>query len=245
MAPVHSERVSSLDESGIGSARQLRTASMLRRPGRYQEGDSRPTIERPIFIHPEIPFRADLVPHCAFPSLPFDYPGPGPSEIWKAQHPTPAATATGGILHNRQVGSSEDTDDDEHNESSDGNGGHGNNGKPPGHGRRRAVAGLKESRQEDEVDPDETEEERLGEEDDNEETESAVNERPHRATTSISALPGLPQEPQQQRHCSHSAMASERQNDGEGTRHSIDSADNGDNIASQVRTFCRCRPAAC
>ena len=54
---------------------------MLRRPGRYQEDDGPITADRPIFVHPDIPFNPNLAKHCAFPSLPLNHPGPGPSQI--------------------------------------------------------------------------------------------------------------------------------------------------------------------
>ena len=41
--------------------------------------------EKPTFVHPDIPFDPELGKHCAFPSLPANHPGPGPSEIWAAQ----------------------------------------------------------------------------------------------------------------------------------------------------------------
>lgn len=59
---------------------QLRDSSMRRRPGRYQEDDGPISAERPIFVHPDIPFNPSLTPFCAHPSLPLDYPGLGPSE---------------------------------------------------------------------------------------------------------------------------------------------------------------------
>ncbi|KAK4130180.1 hypothetical protein BT67DRAFT_391850, partial [Trichocladium antarcticum] len=67
------------------SARQLRASSMLKRPGRYQEDDGPTTADRPVFVHPDIPFNAELARHCAFPSLPLNYAGRGPSEIVRDQ----------------------------------------------------------------------------------------------------------------------------------------------------------------
>ncbi|KAK4109564.1 hypothetical protein N656DRAFT_326403 [Canariomyces notabilis] len=79
-------RMGETDGSGGSLRRQLRATSMHRRPGRYREDDGRPiTADRPIWAHPPRIFRADLAAHCAFPSLPLDYPGPGPSELVKAQ----------------------------------------------------------------------------------------------------------------------------------------------------------------
>jgi hypothetical protein len=59
---------------------QLRASSMLRVPGRYQEDLGPSRADRPIFVHPDVPFNPDLVQHCAHPSLPLDHPGLGPSE---------------------------------------------------------------------------------------------------------------------------------------------------------------------
>ncbi|KAK1767972.1 hypothetical protein QBC33DRAFT_428096, partial [Phialemonium atrogriseum] len=56
---------------------------MLRLPGRYQgdDEDPFPPKNRPNFTHPHVEFNPGLSRHCAFPSLPFDHPGPGPSEL--------------------------------------------------------------------------------------------------------------------------------------------------------------------
>lgn len=63
------------------AGRQLRTSSMLRRPGRYSEDDGPINADHPIFVHPDIPFNPTLTAHCAHPSLPLDFPGRGPAEI--------------------------------------------------------------------------------------------------------------------------------------------------------------------
>ncbi|KAK3939815.1 hypothetical protein QBC46DRAFT_234300, partial [Diplogelasinospora grovesii] len=59
---------------------------MRKRPGRYQEDDFEPVnIDKPAFVHQDILFNEELATHCAFPSLPMNHPGLGPSEIWKEQ----------------------------------------------------------------------------------------------------------------------------------------------------------------
>lgn len=65
---------------------KLREEAMLRLPGRYQgdDEDPSPPQNRPNFTHPHVKFNPGLSRHCAFPSLPFDHPGPGPSELWAA-----------------------------------------------------------------------------------------------------------------------------------------------------------------
>jgi hypothetical protein len=63
---------------------QLRGDSLRRRPGRYREDYGPVEIERPIFLHEDVPFDAALSGRCAFPTLPLDHPGPGPSELWLA-----------------------------------------------------------------------------------------------------------------------------------------------------------------
>ncbi|KAK3374397.1 hypothetical protein B0T24DRAFT_667437 [Lasiosphaeria ovina] len=69
----------------LESQMRLREGTARRRPGRYEE-DSRPTeAERPVFLRDDVGFNEELTGHCAFPSLPMTYPGPGPSEIWKEQ----------------------------------------------------------------------------------------------------------------------------------------------------------------
>lgn len=62
----------------------LREQSKLRLPGRYLEDEGPALPEKPIFVHPDVPFNPKLSRHCAFPSLPIDYPGLGPSQIWAA-----------------------------------------------------------------------------------------------------------------------------------------------------------------
>lgn len=41
--------------------------------------------DKPIFLHEDPVYNPELAKHCAFPSLPFNHPGPGPSEIWKTR----------------------------------------------------------------------------------------------------------------------------------------------------------------
>ncbi|KAK0701836.1 hypothetical protein B0T26DRAFT_660268, partial [Lasiosphaeria miniovina] len=65
----------------LESQMRLREGTARRQPGRYEE-DSRPTeAERPAFLRDDVEFNEELTGHCAFPSLPMNYPGPGPSEI--------------------------------------------------------------------------------------------------------------------------------------------------------------------
>ncbi|KAL2176842.1 uncharacterized protein P884DRAFT_201832 [Thermothelomyces heterothallicus CBS 202.75] len=66
------------------SGMRLRDSSRLRIPGRYQEDLGPSRADRPLFVHPDVPFNPDLVQYCAHPSLPLDYPGMGPSEAVKA-----------------------------------------------------------------------------------------------------------------------------------------------------------------
>ncbi|AEO60632.1 hypothetical protein MYCTH_2112679 [Thermothelomyces thermophilus ATCC 42464] len=67
------------------SGMRLRDSSRLRIPGRYQEDLGPSRADRPLFVHPDVPFNPDLVQYCAHPSLPLDYPGMGPSEAVKAR----------------------------------------------------------------------------------------------------------------------------------------------------------------
>lgn len=60
---------------------ELRSDTQRRRPGRYAEDDGPTRAERPSFVHPDAVFNPDLAKHCAFPSLPFDHPGPAPSAV--------------------------------------------------------------------------------------------------------------------------------------------------------------------
>lgn len=71
--------------------RRLRDSSMIRLPGRYQEDMGPTRADRPIFVHPTVPYNASLARHCAFPSLPLDYPGRGPSEMEKERQEAEAA----------------------------------------------------------------------------------------------------------------------------------------------------------
>ncbi|KAL2158915.1 hypothetical protein VTH06DRAFT_2945, partial [Thermothelomyces fergusii] len=76
------------------SGMRLRDSSRLRIPGRYQEDLGPSRADRPLFAHPDVPFNPDLVPYCAHPSLPLDYPGMGPSEKAKARLEALAAEKT-------------------------------------------------------------------------------------------------------------------------------------------------------
>ncbi|GAB1316681.1 hypothetical protein MFIFM68171_06891 [Madurella fahalii] len=221
--------MSSIDGSGGLSGRQLRTASMRRRPGRYQEDDGPVTADRPIFVHPDIAFRADLTSHCAFPSLPFDYPGPGPSEIWKAQRITnETATTRRGEEGGQHVSGDGETDVEEHDEgpvliipSMDSDGEDEAAWRPASRGRCRDVMELQECEPEDVTDPDEAPEEMLSEQEVNEESEVAVDEPPGLleavAVATLSASPtDPPQELQRAAHehpsrYPHAVMTSERE----------------------------------
>ncbi|KXX76338.1 hypothetical protein MMYC01_206263 [Madurella mycetomatis] len=174
----------SIDGSGGLSRRRLRAASMRRRPGRHQEDDGPITADRPIFAHPDVAFRADLSAHCAFPSLPFDYPGPGPSEIWKTQRAIIETAATGASEENgHDAGSSEGTDDEERGEGSmlitpsiDGDREDGDDWRPASRGRLPVAVELGESERGDGTDPEETEE-MVSEGEANGESEVALNEQ--------------------------------------------------------------------
>ncbi|KAL2168196.1 hypothetical protein VTG60DRAFT_255 [Thermothelomyces hinnuleus] len=67
------------------SSMRLRDSSRLRIPGRYQEDLGPSRADRPLFVHPDVPFNPDLAQYCAHPSLPLDYPDMGPSEAVKAR----------------------------------------------------------------------------------------------------------------------------------------------------------------
>ncbi|KAL2148507.1 hypothetical protein VTH82DRAFT_2061 [Thermothelomyces myriococcoides] len=73
---------------------RLRDSSKIRIPGRYQEDLGPFRADRPLFVHPDVPFNPDLVQYCAHPSLPLDYPGVGPSEAAKARLETLAIEKT-------------------------------------------------------------------------------------------------------------------------------------------------------
>ncbi|KAM7191053.1 hypothetical protein V8F20_009485 [Naviculisporaceae sp. PSN 640] len=64
---------------------QLRNVARTQRPGRYREYTGLTGPERPTFVHDDPTFDAEVAVHCAFPSLDMHYPGPGPSEVWKAR----------------------------------------------------------------------------------------------------------------------------------------------------------------
>ncbi|KAK3324681.1 hypothetical protein B0T19DRAFT_402895 [Cercophora scortea] len=64
---------------------QLRESSERRRPGRYLEDGGPLFAEVPSFVHDDVAFNEKLGAQCAFPSLPMNHPGPGPSETWKEQ----------------------------------------------------------------------------------------------------------------------------------------------------------------
>lgn len=66
-------------------APRLRDVSARRRPGWYQEDDGPVNADRPIFVHQDVPFNKELAAQCAFPSLPANHVGPGPSEVWKQE----------------------------------------------------------------------------------------------------------------------------------------------------------------
>ncbi|KAK5660458.1 hypothetical protein OQA88_13003 [Cercophora sp. LCS_1] len=71
------------------SPMRLRDASQRRLPGRYADNDDGPTrADRPTFVHQDVPYNAALAPHCAFPSLPLNHDGPGPSEVFRNQQAT-------------------------------------------------------------------------------------------------------------------------------------------------------------
>jgi hypothetical protein len=89
---------------------QLRASSMLRVPGRYQEDLGPSRADRPIFVHPDVPFNPDLVQHCAHPSLPLDYPGLGPSEAESARLAALAAERRAAAV---VAGTDEESDGDE------------------------------------------------------------------------------------------------------------------------------------
>ena len=74
-------------------AYQLRDPSQRRRPGRYREEDGPTSANQPIFVYPDLEFNASLTSHCAFPTLPVDYDGPGPSELWRLQQAQNAASS--------------------------------------------------------------------------------------------------------------------------------------------------------
>jgi hypothetical protein len=46
----------------------------------YEEGFGPTEADRPAFVHADPVFDPELVRYCTFPSLPLDYPGPGPSK---------------------------------------------------------------------------------------------------------------------------------------------------------------------
>ncbi|KAK4041946.1 hypothetical protein C8A01DRAFT_34057 [Parachaetomium inaequale] len=81
---------------------QLRDSSMRRVPGRYQEDLGPSRADRPIFAHPDVPFNAALVQHCAHPSLPLNYPGVGPSEAERARLQALAAAEQAEINGDRE-----------------------------------------------------------------------------------------------------------------------------------------------
>ncbi|KAK4218598.1 hypothetical protein QBC37DRAFT_189845 [Rhypophila decipiens] len=72
---------------------QLRDASRAQRPGRYREYTGPTDIDRPTFVHDDPSFDAEVVDHCAFPSLDMHHPGPGPSAVWKTLHTLEVAAA--------------------------------------------------------------------------------------------------------------------------------------------------------
>ncbi|KAM7203518.1 hypothetical protein V8F33_002138 [Rhypophila sp. PSN 637] len=72
---------------------QLRDASRAQRPGRYREYTGPTNIDRPTFVHDDPSFDAEVVDHCAFPSLDMHHPGPGPSAVWKTLHKLEVAAA--------------------------------------------------------------------------------------------------------------------------------------------------------
>lgn len=77
---------------------QLRTSSLRRMPGRYQEDLGPSRADRPLFAHPDVAFNEALVRHCAHPSLPLDHPGLGPSEAERARCAAAAAAAEAASL---------------------------------------------------------------------------------------------------------------------------------------------------
>ncbi|KAK4245231.1 hypothetical protein C7999DRAFT_16539 [Corynascus novoguineensis] len=80
--------------------RRLRDSSTRKIPGRYREELGPSRADRLLFVHPNVPFNPALVEHCAYPSLPLDYPGMGPSEAEKARlaaHGAEKALSSGGL----------------------------------------------------------------------------------------------------------------------------------------------------
>lgn len=67
------------------SGMRLRESSLLKVPGRYQEDLGPSRADRPLFVHPDVPFNPELSRHCAHPSLPLYYEGVGPSEAERAR----------------------------------------------------------------------------------------------------------------------------------------------------------------
>ncbi|KAK3319285.1 hypothetical protein B0H66DRAFT_533786 [Apodospora peruviana] len=96
---------------------QLRDAARRRVPGRYRE-DNRPVDpDRPTFAHQDVVFNKDLARECAFPSLDMNYPGRGPSEIWKERQKKEAAANC--VASGRVIVIGGDTDDDSETEGGD------------------------------------------------------------------------------------------------------------------------------
>ncbi|KAJ4294813.1 hypothetical protein N0V88_005047 [Collariella sp. IMI 366227] len=60
--------------------RALRPSSMRRLPGRYQEDLGPVAADRPLYVHPDVPF-VNRAADCAFPSLPLNFAGVPPSEV--------------------------------------------------------------------------------------------------------------------------------------------------------------------
>ena len=89
----------------------LRAQSKLRLPGRYLDDEGPALPEKPIFVHPDVPFNPKLARHCAFPSLPIDYPGLGPSQIWAATER--AREAAEHAYEEEDADEEEEEDDDE------------------------------------------------------------------------------------------------------------------------------------
>ncbi|KAL2263783.1 hypothetical protein VTK26DRAFT_5190 [Humicola hyalothermophila] len=92
--------------------RQLRHSSMLRRPGRYQEDDGPITADKPLFVHEDVPYNPNLARHCAFPSLPLDYPGRGPAELEREREKAMIAVEAAALKERKNDVSYTDEDED-------------------------------------------------------------------------------------------------------------------------------------
>ncbi|KAK4157318.1 hypothetical protein C8A00DRAFT_29744 [Chaetomidium leptoderma] len=94
------------------SGMRLRPSSLRRVPGRYQEDLGPSRADRPTFVHPDVPFNGALVPFCAHPSLPLDYPGVGPSEAERARGAALAAAAAEEAAAEAESSTGDESDSD-------------------------------------------------------------------------------------------------------------------------------------